>query len=84
MKNQKTPKPGSRQYDPRKTEALNTPKYHSSSDRRNSDELPAAENLNDQLQGTADEKIKEQDIPKTDLGNKRNGNEKQREKIITP
>jgi len=84
MKNQKTPKPGSKNYDPNNTEALNKPKFHSSTDRRSSDELPGVENLNDQPQGNTNEKIKDQKIPKTDLGNKPKGNEKDREKIITP
>ena len=83
MKNRATPKPGSKQYNPEKTEELNTPQYHSSTDRRSSHELPAIENLNNQHETKADKHVKDHDIPKTDLGNKRKGNEKQREKIIT-
>lgn len=84
MKKQETSKPGSKDYDPSKTEALTTPKFHSSTDRRASHELPATENLNDQPQAKGEEKIKEQAAPKTDLGNKRDPDEKQQEKIITP
>lgn len=84
MKKQETPKPGSKDYDTSKTQDLNMPKYHSSTDRRASHELPSTENLNDQQQGKGEEKIKEQDAPKTNLGNKPSPDEKQREKIITP
>lgn len=59
------------------------PKYHSSTDRRNSKELPATENLNDQPEPIADQEIKHKDIPKPNLGNKRDDKEKQRERIIT-
>ncbi|WGQ10160.1 hypothetical protein QG516_00635 [Pedobacter gandavensis] len=84
MKNNKTSTPGSAAYNVEKTEDLTTPKYHSSTDRRNSEELPATENLNDQPQNNAEEKTEDKDLPKTNLGNKEKGNEKQREKIITP
>lgn len=84
MKNNKTSKPGSKEYNVEKTEDLNNPKYHSSTDRRNSEELPATENLNDQPEDATQKTAKEQDLPKTDLGNKEHGDEKQREKIITP
>ncbi|ACU04606.1 MULTISPECIES: hypothetical protein [Pedobacter] len=76
MKNHGTPKPGSKQYDVEKTENLTKPKYHSSTDRRSSQELPATENLNDQPENNSDEKIKDTDVPKTNLGNKRDGDEK--------
>jgi hypothetical protein len=84
MKNRETPKPGSAKYDVEKTEDLTTPKYHSSTDRRSSYELPATENLNDQPENNVDEIISDNDVPKPNLGNKRRDNEKQREKIITP
>jgi len=84
MENRETPKPGSAKYDVEKTEELNTPKYHSSTDRRNSHELPATENLNDQSENRINKKIQHKDLPKTNLGNKRKEDEKQREKIITP
>lgn len=78
MKKPETPKPGSAAYDVEKTQDLNTPKYHSSTDRRSSHELPATENMNDQPEDRTDHK----DLPKTDLGNKRSEDEEQREKII--
>ncbi|MBB2147289.1 hypothetical protein [Pedobacter gandavensis] len=83
MKNQSTPKPGSVDYDAEKPQHLNIPKHHSSTDRRDCHELPGIENLNDQ----ADENetnISQQDLPKTDLGNPRNKDEHQRERLITP
>lgn len=83
MKNQSTPKPGSADYDAENPQNLNIPKHHSSTDRRDSHELPAIENMNDQ----ADEnetKISQQDLPKTDLGNPQHKDEHQRERIITP
>lgn len=83
MNNQKkTPKPGSAEYNVEKTEELTTPKFHSSTDHRNSQELPATENLDDLPQ-----KVKtnlEQSVPKPELGNKRADDEDQREKLITP
>lgn len=82
MKNHKTPKPGSSEYNVEKTEDLNTPKFHSSTDRRNSKELPAIENLNDQPESTLD--TENQDLPKTNLGNKRKADEHKRERIINP
>ena len=50
MKNRSTPKPGSVAYNPEKPQYLNIPEYHSSTDNRNSFELPAIENLNDELE----------------------------------
>ncbi|WP_316811669.1 hypothetical protein [Pedobacter heparinus] len=84
MKNHGTPKPGSKEYDIEKTEDLTTPKYHSSTDRRSSHELPATENLNDQPEIKSDKRIKGEDVPKTNLGNKRSDDEEQQEKLITP
>jgi len=50
MKNRSTPKPGSAAYNPQEPQHLNIPEYHSSTDNRNSYELPAIENLNDDLE----------------------------------
>lgn len=83
MKNRSTPKPGSADYNTEKPEHLNLPEFHSSTDRRNCHELPATENLNDQADEN-ENNISQQNLPKTDLGNPRNENEKQRERIITP
>lgn len=84
MKNRETPKPGSKKYDVEKTEDLTTPKYHSSTDRRSNQELPATENLNDEPEKNPAKRTKDKDIPKPNLGNKRDDDEKEREKIITP
>ena len=84
MENNKTPKPGTKGYSTDKPEDLTTPRYNSSTDRRNSDELPATENLNDHPQNEKDENRTNQDLPKTDLGNDPSDDEKQRERIITP
>jgi len=84
MKKHATPKPGTKNYDVEKTGDLNIPKYHSSSDHRHSNELPSIENLNNQPETKTDKAINDQDIPKTDLGNKPKANEKEREKIIKP
>lgn len=67
MKKQNVPKP-----DP-------MPKFHSSTDHRNSEELPGEENLNDQMQ---DSRNLPTDAPKPDLGNKKNDDEAEREKLI--
>lgn len=82
MKKTKTPKPGSKEYNVEKTEDLNTPEFHSSTDKRDSHELPAIENMNGE-EGQA-EKIDNDPVhlPETDLGNDREKNEKDRERII--
>lgn len=80
MKNQKTPKPRSSEYQIEKPETLNRPKYRSSTDHRSSEDLPAVENLNNQVTKTGI--TSDQDSPKPDLGNKRADDEDQREKII--
>lgn len=82
MKNQKIPKPGSSEYKVEKTETLNIPKYNSSTDHRNSEELPATENLNDQTTNTKTDP--DQMPPKPNMGNKRADDEDEREKLITP
>jgi hypothetical protein len=82
MKNRKTAKPGSKEYNVEKTEDLTTPKFHSSTDHRDSKELPVTENLNDESENI---KINpDKAPPKPNLGNKRKDDEDQREKIITP
>lgn len=83
MKNQaQTPKPGSEAYNVEKPQDLAIPKFNSSTDNRSSHELPATENLNDQPETDADTRAN--DTPKTNLGNKRDDDEEEREKIITP
>lgn len=83
MNNQKkTPKPGSAEYNVDKTKELTTPKFHSSTDHRSSQELPATENLNDEHKKAKTKP--EHSVPKPDLGNKRADDEDQKEKLITP
>lgn len=83
MENRKTPKPGSPDYNPENTKDLNIPKYNSSTDRRDSTELPATENLNDELTEENEQKPVAPKSPKTNLGN---GSDKdpESEKLITP
>ncbi|TKC05966.1 hypothetical protein [Pedobacter frigoris] len=82
MENHKTPKPGSSEYNIEKTESLTTPKFNSTTERRESGELPATENLNDQ--SDTQERTTEKGPSKPDLGNERRDDEEQREKLITP
>lgn len=81
MKNAKTPKPGSDEYDVENPQELNRPGFHSSTDKRASHELPALENLNGQETEESDnsETVAE---PKTNLGNDRDKDEKDKERII--
>ena len=81
-KRKKTPKPGTAGYDPNDTNNKNIPKYNSSTDRRDSSELPATENLNDQ---TTEGKtaVTTPDTPKTNLGNGKY-KDPENEKLITP
>lgn len=87
MENRKVPKPDSEEYDVDNPQNLNTPKFNSSTERRNSPELPADENLND-LHENKDNKdpVKDeqgnQELPNTNLGNDREEGEAKDEKII--
>jgi hypothetical protein len=82
MKNKKTPKPGSKEYNVEKTEDLNMPEFHSSTDKRDSRELPAIENMNGNEASAGKVKTDSERLPETDLGNDRSENEKERERII--
>lgn len=77
-----TPKPGSADYNVEETEKLTTPQFHSSTDRRNSAELPATENLDDQKE--IPQTIPDSAPSEPNLGNKRSDDENEREKLITP
>lgn len=81
----KTAKPGTAAYDPDKPQNLNIPEYNSSSDYRESHELPAIENLNNEQreENSKKESVKKRP-PKPNLGNKRDKDEDQREKIVSP
>ena len=83
MKSRKTPKPGSKEYDVENTQNLNIPEFNSSTDRRESRELPSVENLDYQYIERAD-RSKNLEIPETNLGNERSEDEDERERLITP
>jgi hypothetical protein len=82
MKHKRTPKPGSKEYNVEKTEDLNMPEFHSSTDKRDSRELPAIENMNGKEASTGKAKTDPERLPDTNLGNDRSKNEKERERII--
>lgn len=81
MNNNKTPKPGDPEYPVNQPQQLNTPKFNSSG-KRSGDEIPPVENLNDQQSETAGVNTVDVSGPDVNLGNERNKNEKQRERII--
>ena len=82
MKTRKTPQPGSKEYDVENTQNLNMPEFNSSTDRRKSGERPSVENL-DQYAESLD-RSENLEVPETNLGNKRDDDEEQDEKLITP
>ena len=75
--------PGSKEYDVENTQNLNIPEFNSSTNRRESSEFPFVENLDQQYTERVDES-KTLEIPETNLGNERDENEDEREKLITP
>lgn len=77
MENDKTPKPASEEYDVENPQNLNVPKFNSSTDKRESSEKPAVENMNDQ------ELVEDNRPPDTDLGNERDDHEDDKERIIS-
>ncbi|TDQ11938.1 hypothetical protein [Pedobacter metabolipauper] len=80
--NKQTPKPESEDYNVEKPQDLNVPRFNSSTDKRTDAELPEIENLNDQP--TDFEKERENgDLPNTHLGNKRDEDEDEQERIIS-
>lgn len=88
MENNKTPKPESEDYDVEKPQDLNIPKYNSSTDHRTDADLPAVENLNDTEDGIDRQNSNRafpdhRESPKPDLGNDRDDDEDEREKIIS-
>lgn len=83
MENRKTPKPGSEEYDVEKTQNLNIPEFNSSTSRRKSGELPSVENLDHQPVEQTDAS-KDMELPETNLGNERNEDEDENEKLISP
>jgi len=77
MENDKTPKPASEEYDVENPQNLNVPKFNSSTDKRESNERPAVENMNDH------KPAEDQRPPDTDLGNERDDDEDEKERIIS-
>lgn len=82
MENKSSAKPDSEQYDVEHPEKNSQPVFNSSTDKREGEKLPAIENMNDE-----DEKVKPEDsnrsnMPKSDLGNDPEDDEKDNERII--
>ncbi len=90
MKNRKTPKPGSKEYDVENTQNLNMPEFHSSTNRRESSELPPVENLDYQYIEDEDQytegtdRSRNLEMPENRLGNERDDDEDEQEKLINP
>lgn len=84
MKNHKTPRPESPEYNVEKPQELNKPAFNSSTDRRNSEELPAVEHMDDPQSRQKETKSDNTaTAPKTNLGSgDRKKDEDDREKII--
>lgn len=82
MKNKQTPKPGSEEYDVERPQDLQKPKFNSTTDRRESHELPAVENMSGLEDDAREVNTDPARLPKTDLGNDRDEDEEDRERII--
>ena len=82
MENKHTPKPESDEYNVEETQDLNVPKYNSATDKRTGGELPAIENMNDQDEQVKPEDSNRSNMPDADLGNDRDEDEDDAEKII--
>ena len=80
MEKNKTPKPDSSAYDVEKTEDLNVPKFNSTTQKRTAADLPADENMNNQSGEPKD--VHDDRLPDTNLGNSRDDDEAEKEKII--
>lgn len=81
MENKKTPKPGSPEYPVEETQKLNTPTFNSSG-KKAGDELPPVENMNDQQTVIDTDNAIDVTVPHTNLGNPRDQDEDERERII--
>ena len=77
MENDKSPKPASEEYDVENPQNLNLPKFNSSTDKRESHETPAVEHMDGQ------QSVEDQRPPDTDLGNERDDDEEEKERIIS-
>ncbi|RZM30294.1 MAG: hypothetical protein EOO88_01385 [Pedobacter sp.] len=81
MKNDDTPAPGSSEYPVNDPQKLNIPKFNSSG-RKPGDEMPPVENMNDELPDIDTDNAVDVSGPKTDLGNTRDEDEDEKERII--
>jgi len=81
MENKKTPKPGSADYPINEPQKLNTPMFNSDG-KKPGDEIPPVENMNDQQTVIDTTNSVDLAIPPTNLGNPRDKNEDERERII--
>lgn len=81
MKNANTPAPGSKEYPVNDPQKLNKPKFNSSG-RSTNDELPPVENMNDELPEIDTENAVDVSQPEPDLGNPRDEDEDEKERII--
>lgn len=82
MNKDKTPQPGSEDYDVEQPQELNIPKFNSSTEKRGSDELPAVENMDGMKKPVQPENRGQKSLPDTNLGNDRDDYEDEKEKII--
>jgi len=81
MNDQETPKPGSSDYPVNKPQDLTKPKFRSDG-QKEGDERPPVENLNDQERETEIDSDETASRPHTDLGNDRDADEADDERII--
>lgn len=81
MKNKKTPRPDSTEYPVNEPQKLNTPKFNSTG-KKVGDELPPVENMNDQQTVIDTDNAVDVSVPNTNLGNPRDDDEVNRERII--
>lgn len=82
MDNNKTPEPGSKDYPINRPQDLNTPKFNSDGKKEATDDYPPVENMNDQLSEIDTDHINDTEQPRTDLGNERDSDEEEDERII--
>ena len=82
MENRETPKPGTEDYPVNHPEKLNQPKFNSVGRKDDKDDFPPVENMNDQQ--SEDNTKPEDHAPQkdTNLGNPRDDEEDDRERII--
>lgn len=82
MSENKTPKPGSPDYPVDQPQDLTQPKFRSDGQKEDTSDLPPVENLNDQQTETKANPANDTSRPRTDLGNDRDEDEEDKERII--